>query len=276
MTAESKSKAIIRQEMPINQLVPYQYNPNKMSDRAFDLLADNLDSTGLTENIVVWLKDGEYLIISGHHRWEAAKLKSFDTVPVAIITDPDFDEEAYKFQLMRHNMIKGELDPAGFMKLYESVAEKYSDEIMADLFGFADRKQFDKIVNAMSKQLPKEMQAKFKKAAKELKTIDGLSELLNTMFTKYGNTLDHGYMVVDFGGKDSLWVQMTPKRRAAAMALGQRCIEEGRTMDDLLGGLLEMVATGGLNDQLVQLIANSKPVQLSGDFWPTQDTVTKA
>lgn len=275
--AVEKTKLIQRITVPIDSLEPADFNPNKMSARAFDLLGDNMDTVGLTENVVAWKdpKTGKTKIMSGHHRWEMAKLKGFEEIDIALITDPEFDEEHYKFQLVRHNLIKGQIDPAGFLKLYEEVAEKYSDEVLQDLFGFEDQKQFLKLVGAMAKNLPKDLQPKFKKAAKEIKTIDGLAQLLNEMFTKYGNTLDHGYMVVDFGGKDSLWVQLTAARRNSALKLAQLCIDKGRTMDDLLGGLLDMAASGQLAPQVEQLIAQSKQVKLTGEYWPTESTVTK-
>ena len=70
---------------------------------------------------------------------------------------------------------------------------------MQDAFGFAEEAEFKRLIAQTAKMLPdKELQEKFKEAAQEIKTVDGLSKLLNEMFTKYGDTLPHGYMIFDY------------------------------------------------------------------------------
>ena len=154
------------------------------------------------------------------------------------------------------------MSPAKFMKMYEQAATKYGQEILQESFGFAHEEEFRKLVNEVKKSLPKEMQKDFTNAAKELKTIDDLSRLLNRLFTQYGDTLPYGFMCFDFGGKESIWLRMNSKTKDAVMALGKLCMEEKRTMDDLLGGLVRMAAQGDLHPQLVQLIAETDEVEI--------------
>ena len=44
-----------------------------------------------------------------------------------------------------------------------------------------------------------------------MKTVDDLSRILNEMFSRYGDTLKHNYMVFQYGGKTHLWVMMNDK-----------------------------------------------------------------
>src|SRR5271157_4529321 len=194
MGAAEKTNSLQRLDVTPDRLVKNDKNPNKMSQRAFDLLCDNLEQTGLTDAILVRPIAGteKFKIVGGHHRFDAAQYLGFETVPVTVITDPNFDEDMETFQLVRMNTIRGALDPESFYKLYESLQDKYSDSIMQDAFGFAEEKEFKRLIEQTAKALPdKHLQDKFKEAAAEIKTIDGLSQLLNSMFTKYGDTLKY-------------------------------------------------------------------------------------
>lgn len=267
MDAISKTANLKRLDLPIEQLVPNEHNPNVMSDAEFNMLSSNIEATGITDPILVRpIGSGKYRIVGGHHRWEVAKLIGFEEVPCTVINDPDFDDDAEKFQVVRMNVIRGKMSPEKFMKLWKSLDKKYEAEIMAEAFGFSDEEQFLKLTKQFSKALPKELQGDFEKAAKELKTIDGLSKLLNGMFSKHGNTLPYGYMLVDFGGHDSVWLRMENDTKKAVLAVGKRCIDSQRSVDDIIGGLLRLVATGKLDQYVAQLIAKSDPVVIPEGF----------
>ena len=111
---------------------------------------------------------------------------------------------------------------------------------MQDAFGFAEEKEFKRLIEQTAKALPdKHLQDKFKEAAAEIKTIDGLSKLLNTMFTKYGDTLPFGYMIFDHAGQRSMWLRIEGKTMKALDLIGDMCIEHGRTVDDVIGCVVQ-------------------------------------
>jgi ParB/RepB/Spo0J family partition protein len=259
--AIDKTQALERKSIKTSLLVPNSVNPNEMTDAEFNLLCDNIEKMGLTDPILVRpLEDGRYRIVGGHHRWEVAKLVGMPEVPCTIITDPNFDEDQEAFQVVRMNTIRGHISPQKFIAMYQSLAPRYADEIMAESFGFASEEEFRKLIHSVKKQLPKDLQKKFDEGASELKTIDDLSKLLNQLFTTYGSTLPFGYMLLDFGGKDSIWLRMDPKTRKAVQNLCETCVTHKRTVDDIIGGLLRMAADGYLSEQLVQLIAKTDEV----------------
>jgi hypothetical protein len=264
-----------RKELPIGLLDENPDNPNKMSARQFDLLVDNLLKTGLTEAIVVRPVGGRYRIVSGHHRFKAAQFLGYDTVPCTIITDPTFDDEAETFQLVRMNAIKGKLDPQSFIDLYGKVAGKYGDEVLQDMFGFADEAEFKRLITATAKGLPKELKEKFLEASKEIKTIDGLAKLLNTLFTKYGDTVPFGYMVFDHGAQRHMWLRIDKSTFDALNLIGDMCIETSRAMDDVLGELIRRVAKGELSDVMQQIVDSAPHIVLPSGFMltPTKDNI---
>ena len=302
MTAYDKTKTLLRLDLPLDLLVKNEDNPNKMTARDFDLLVDNLDKTGMTDPILVrpldlktvlWLAEAneapqlaeeltnekcKFRIVGGHHRYDAAAYLGFKDVPVTVLMDPAFDADAERFQIVRMNVIRGKLDPQAFYKMYSQMSATYSDEILSEAFGFAEEAEFKRLIEQTSKALPnKELQQKFKDAAAEIKTIDGLSKLLNEMFTKYGDTLPYGYMVFDHGGQRSMWLRIEGKTMTALDLIGTMCIDNGRTVDDFVGGLLQLAAKGGLAEHLAQIITKTAPVTLPGGLTvaPTKDNLQK-
>lgn len=269
-----KDDLIERKDLTVDLIDENPLNTNKMNSRQFDLLVDNIQTRGLTENIVVRPVGDRYRIVSGHWRFKASLFLGYTQVPCAIIRDPNFSEEMEEFQLVRMNMIRGQQDPQAFLTLYSKHAGKYGDDLLQELFGFSDEAEFKRLITQTAKALPKDMQAKFKEAAKEVKTIDGLAQLLNHMFTNYGDTLKHGYMIVDFGGKDSIWLRMEPKTKSAVLLIGEFCAENDRTMDDIVGGMLRAFAAGDLPELAEQLLAKSPPVAIEGlNVLPTKENL---
>lgn len=266
MDAIEKTKSLDRIFLKIDDLVKNDANPNEMTDAEFNMLCDNIEKMGMTDPILVRpLKEGKYRIVGGHHRWEVGKVLGFTEVPCTIVTDPEFDEDQEQFQVVRMNVIRGHLNPEKFMALYSSLSVKYADQIMAESFGFADEEEFKKLIQQVKKTLPKELQKDFQKAAEELKTIDDLSKLLNSLFTRYGSTLPFGYLCMDFGGKDSVWLRLSTDTRKSVLAIGKMCVENKRTMDDIVGGLFKLVAAGVFTEEIVQLIASSPEVDIPDD-----------
>ena len=282
MGSIDKTSALQRLTVPLSRLVKNADNPNRMSAREFDLLCDNLGKTGMTDAILVREIEPDaagplWRIVGGHHRYSAAAFLGWEDVPITVLPD-DFDDEQEKFQLVRMNAIRGKLDPTAFFNLYSQLSAKYSEEILQDAFGFAEEAEFKKLIAQTAKLLPdKHLQEKFKQAAAEIKTIDGLSALLNKMFTQYGDTLPYGYLIVDYGGQQSMWLRSPKKTMDALAVIGMMCIDKKRTLDDVIGGLVRSIAKGELKDAVAALIAASPEVQLPDPMSlpPTKDNIEK-
>lgn len=242
-TAALKTAALQRVDLPADVLIPNSLNPNEMDEAEFNMLYDNIERMGVTDPILVRpLENGTYKIIGGHHRWEVAKLHGIEMIPCTVVSDPDFDDDMEKFQTVRHNVIRGKMNPNKFMKLYESLSKKYADDVAAEMFGFTDEEEFKKLIKATAASLPPEMKQQFTDAAKEIKTIDDLALLLNRLFSNYGDTLPYGFMVFDFGGQDHVWVRMEKGQKKQFIAMGDICIQNGKAMDGVITALVQLVA----------------------------------
>jgi hypothetical protein len=270
------------ERLPLNVLVPNENNPNKMAPREFDLLVDNLQQTGFTEPVlVVPIGDtGKYRIYGGHHRVQAAQYLGLDRVPCVIVPETVLSEEMQDFQLLRMNVIHGKTDPQAFLKLYQKHEGTYGPELLQEMFGFSDDAEWKRLVDTTAKSLPKEMQSKFKEAAAEVKTVDGLAQILNKLFTLYGDTLPFGYMVFDYGGSDGIWLRMEKHKKTKAHfeVLAEVAIENGMTLDDMIAVILSRIAKGD-EPGLVQAILDECPKKkLPGNLitLPTKDNIANA
>jgi hypothetical protein len=272
---ERTEKYIVRKKVPIHLIDVNQDNPNEMSDAEFNMLADNFQRVGYIDPIFLRPTENErFRMIGGHHRLEIAKLEGFEDIDATINTDPDFDEDQERFQLLRMNTIRGKISPKKFLSMYQQMNDKYSEEILRESFGFADEEEFKKLIKTTQASLPKELQEDFKKASTELKTIDDLSKLLNRLFTQFGDTLEYGYMLMDFGGKDSIWLRMSNDTKKAVLDVGKTCQKEKRTVDSIIGGMIRLMAQGKLQDQLLQLIAQTPEVEIpEGNNLPTAESL---
>lgn len=305
MSAIDKTDKLLRlSRCPLQLLDKNADNPNKMTKRGFDLLVDNMNETGWTDPALARPLDFAVLqklrakhkgnedaivaemlaknirlkIVGGHHRFDAASYLGFTTGPVTVIMDADFDADREAFQVVRMNLIHGKLDTNSFMAMYSKLAGKYADDVLQESFGFEDENAFKKLIAQMVKVLPdKVTQDKFKEAAAEVKTIDQLSALLNKMLTTYGDTLSHGYLIVDYGGKDSVWLRMSSATKKSVLLIGSVCCEKNRTMDDVIGGVLQALAKGELKDLVDKIVAATPEVKapIGLQAMPTYDNIDK-
>lgn len=301
MGAIEKTSNLIREDLPVDQLIKNSGNPNKMKQRAFDLLVDNIQKLGITDPIMVvpekveiarevFTTEGaplvdengeplKFRIVGGHHRYDAAVYLGFENVPCTIILDDEFDSEQEMFQIVRMNVVRGELDPVAFFDMYKKVADKYGDAILQDSFGFADEAEWNRLVAQVSKQLPDaETQKKFKEAAKQIRTVDGLAALLNKMFTMYGDTLPYSYMIFDQGGQKNLWLRTSKKTMKGLESLGSLCIENQTTMDDIVSLAFEHLLSKDGKETLEALLQKAPKIDLPGNLIgiPTKDKIEGA
>jgi hypothetical protein len=273
-----------------------------MNEKEFNLLCENMVAVGFTDPVLCRPEDLEvfsefwgewedkwednfsdfveaidesglvFLTIGGHHRIDAADVLEYEYAPATIVTDPDFDDRAHDAQLMRHNMIHGKIDPTKFMELYDQYAAEMEDDLIQEMFGFADEREFQRLLKQTTSSLPKELQDEFKKAKPEIKNVADLSKVLNHLFSNFGDTLDHGYMILDYGDKDSLWLRMHGKKFQPVLNLFKRCITDGVAADHVMEKLLDRLDT---DQSLYQSIVKGCPkMEIPADIdEPTLDNL---
>jgi len=194
-------------DIHIDDCVPNPWNPQEMDDDTFNALAESIEDAGMIDPIqVVTQEGGKYRIIGGEHRWKACSVLGYETIPAVILKEGEFDEDRQKFLTVRMNILSGKMNPSKFYDMYSGLSDKYTEETMQMMFGFAKEEEFKKLIDQTIKSLPDEMQEKVKEAKKEIRTIDDLTNLLNNLFTEYGDSLPSNVMAFSYGGKEVMWI----------------------------------------------------------------------
>lgn len=238
-------------DLPLKQIEPNEWNPNEMSPREFDMLAENIEDVDFIDPILVVpidIRDGVQMfrIVDGEHRFEVERLKDAVNIPCVIADPEQFDETKQKFQSVRMNKIKGSLNSKKFSKLVDDLMKsgEYSFEELAHEFGFIEDDEFQSLLEQARESLPDDMKEEFDKAKGEIKTVEDLSLLLNRLFTQYGDTLPANFMIMDFGGKDHIWVRMKRAEFQKSTKVAKECMAHGITFDSVVSRVLSLMDIG--------------------------------
>lgn len=224
----------------VSAMEPNPWNAQAMDAEEFNRLVDEITETGFIAPVqVIPLDNGRYRILGGEHRWKAAKVVGMTTVPAMVLTGAKWkDEDLQKFSSVRLNVIQGKLDSEKFLKLYNEMADKYGAESLQRLMGFVDEKAFSKLVSGVSKgmkkTLPKELQGEFDAAAKQVKTVEDLSKVIQAMFTRYGDTVNQSFMVFSHGNKHHLYIAMNASMKKAMDKVVEYCRKSGEDINDFM------------------------------------------
>lgn len=245
--------------IPVGKLFPNEWNPNVMTDRLFNELVKDVDEDGFLQPILVVpfnMGGAEvFKIIDGEHRFEVMKLLDKNMIP-CIVNRGELSKDVtrQKIKTVRMNKIRGNLDQKKFRNLLRDVATELPLDQLATEFIYDDPDELKVLIEDERSKLPsEEMKKQFDKAKKEIKTIDDLSSVLNNLFANYGSTLAHHYMVIEYGGKEHLWVRVSNRKRYDAIKRhAAACIDYGITFDSLIQELLDR----HLNDKFVEVNRN--------------------
>jgi hypothetical protein len=227
--------------IPADSIKQNSWNPNDLDDRTFNRLTDDIQRIGFLQPILVTPQEGGiFRIVDGEHRFECAKLLDMEMIP-CVVLDGDFakDETAQKFQTMRMNLLRGTVDKRKLQALVQDLATNMPIEEVAEGMAFDDVDALRALIDDARRDLPPEMRKEFDKAKEEIKTVEDLSLVLNRLFTKYGSTLPYNYMIMDFGGKEHIWVRLKDKKAYKQVkSAAEVCREKGVTFSSAMMALV--------------------------------------
>jgi len=103
--------------IPMDKIIPNDYNPNNVAPTEMKLLKHSIEQDGYTQPIVVYYDDKKdiYVIVDGFHRYRCAKeYFKLEQIPATIIDKPIKDRMA---STIRHNRARGEHKVAGMVNI---------------------------------------------------------------------------------------------------------------------------------------------------------------
>jgi len=219
------------QYLKLIDLVGQDDNPNEMSAGKFNRLVASIEKDGFDEPIKVTPRDGKYVIVSGHHRVKAAEIVGLDNVPAVIL---DLDDMKMKAKLVKDNILRGEINPKKFVELYNSMLEDVQADVLQEMMGFEDDKEFEKMYQEVRQGLSPDLQKKLDESQKEIRTIDDLSKVLNKLFNEHGETVPLNYIVFSFGGAKHIWVSTDKPLWDLMMKISNEAEKDQIDINDIL------------------------------------------
>lgn len=192
-------------------LHPRNWNPNEMAPDKFNQLVEKIQNEGFTDPIKACPVDEEdidpswtqgkrhYWIWAGEHRWRVGEILEMEQVPVVVYEGENWDEYSQKLATVRDNFVHGEMNSKKFTQLVKSL----DDHLDVDyrLFGFGSEQEMDKYLIKDKTDKEKSFLDGFLEAANEQKdAVDGLSDVVATLFEQCANTVDQSYLTFTFKG----------------------------------------------------------------------------
>jgi hypothetical protein len=215
-------------DISLVKLRPNTWNPNRMTNKTFDLLVRRMREAGCLQPIRVWLDpaDGMYEIVDGFHRFKAAGILGWETIPALVFPEKWDDPDLRVFTGMTLNNVHGQNDPVEFLKLYNQLLPKYPDKELQDLMGFAERTKWKILTKGIMEGLPKGMRKAFGERVKDA-TADELGGILQELMAHYGNDLRFNFMVFTLDGVENVWIRCLPETMQGIAQLAEKCRESG-------------------------------------------------
>lgn len=226
--------------LDIDSIQPDPLNPNVEDLGTFNELVEAIKEDGFIEPVVVSpLGDGMYVLVGGEHRWKAAKLAGMRQVPA--IVKEGWDEDERRIRLIRLNALRGKLDPERFTKLYLNLKRRFGEEGLRKRLGFGSRHDAEirRLVKSMEASLPEHMRDELKRRADRIRSVEDLAAIVQSLFAKYGGTIDSHFVLFSFGGKTHLMIRAESATFAPIAAVADLCLERGLRFDRVLATMVQ-------------------------------------
>jgi len=210
-------------------------NPNEMTDNQFNRLVKSIEEDGFEEPLVICKssKKGRYELISGHHRLRAARIIGYTILPCSV--HPAMEADRLKAKVVKANILHGKLNANKFTAMVNDLMGKgYEEELIAEMMGFTDDDEFDKLYQQVKQGLSPELQKKLEESKAEIRTIEDLSKVLNKLFQEHGETVPLNYIVFSYGGSRHIWVSADKQLWNLMVAISKQAEDDQMDINDIL------------------------------------------
>jgi len=225
--------------IPVKDLIPFEHNPQEQSGATFAALVESMKEMGMAETVMVSgpFENKKYKIVSGHHKVDSAKVLGAPEIPCMVV--PPMSDDDLAMYIVKMNMIRGQLNPHRFTKLFNELRRRYSPEELRKKMGISSEAVWNKIYRDVRKSLPPDVIKDLDKTKKEVTDIDGLARTIQGIFTKHGDQLQQQFLVFEYGGKTHLLLKMSSRTAANVERLVAEADEKKLDLNLYVNALLE-------------------------------------
>lgn len=220
--------------LPVEALEADPDNPNVEDLPVFNALVEGMREWGILEAVLVRpVGPGRWRLVAGEHRWKAARLAGKRLIPALCRTD--WTEQDAKIHLVRMNALRGRFDPERFTRLWTELRRQYDEEELRRRLGFGGREaELRRLVRTAARGLPEGLRQELERRAERIRRVEDLAAVVQTLFARYGSTLDSHFVLFSFGGQTHLMVRADEASFAPIRALAERCGARGARLDRVL------------------------------------------
>lgn len=236
--------------VPVDLISAVEWNPNEMDEKEFALLKSNIKEHGFLDPVAIIPNDDgrTFKMNGGEHRWKAAKDLGIKEIPCEILHDDKWqDEDLQQLQAVRFNVIHGKMNPQKFLALYNKAVEKFGQERVAALMGYADDTAIKKIIKSVAKEmrevLPPEMVKEFDEKAKQAKTIGDIEKIIQHLFQEHGDSVKYNFMVFAWGGREHVYIAMNKDVHNAMKKIMLSAKKQEIDVNEIIGEAMMRVAS---------------------------------
>ncbi len=129
----SGSKQDIVQELDVDGILPNPYQPRvNFDDKSLKELALSIKSHGLLQPIIVYQKDGEYVLLAGERRLRASKIAKIKKIRAIVA---DIKSKNLRELALIENIQRQDLNPIELANSYKELIEEYkiTQEALSDV-----------------------------------------------------------------------------------------------------------------------------------------------
>lgn len=235
-------------DLPVESIRANVWNPNTMSESAFERLKEEIQTVGFLDPVQVVQTEDGFMLLGGEHRWRAATAIGMTSIPAVILSGEKWnDQDLQKLVTVRLNVLKGKLDPGRMAQLYDEMAQKYGEEALQQLFAYTDTSAWNQTLTAIKKGLkqagvPQKQIDQFEKDTKDVKTVENLGHILNELMAAHGDTLVQNFMVFAYGSKEHVYYAMSDDVRKSLRVVTNYLKATGEDMDVVVGDAIKQLA----------------------------------
>lgn len=232
-------------DIEISKIHPNEWNPNEQTDNVFNQLVEEIRTDGFDHPLQVVpcscekIDGPHYKIIGGEHRFKAVQVLGWEKVPCVIYEN--WNEELQKLKTVRRNLLSGELNDRKFTDLVRSMKDdnpELTNELLVRAMGFDNEQEYAKHLLEVTEREESEgrewLNDMMKATGNEVEAVDGLSDILNNIFTQYGETVPQSFMFFAYKGKTHLAVFMNEELKKKVEGIVEILKKSGQNMNDYL------------------------------------------
>jgi ParB/RepB/Spo0J family partition protein len=226
-------------EIALDLVDPDPLNPQVQDLATFNELVENVKANGMLESITVVEAGDRFLLVAGEHRWKAALLAGLTHGPAIVLDSEQWSIDERRIQLVKMNVLKGKLDGAKFIDLYQDLLKRIPDpnELKRRMGFDAKDAELHRLIKQTSDALPEQMQKELARRKETIRSVEDLSSTVKSLFARYGASLEASFVVFSFLGQTHLMVRCTPETFAPIQALAERTAESEGKFDEVLSDL---------------------------------------